>query len=181
MFQVCVAKCHHSTPLCSQTLDASFLCWPQDEQFSKVDLVLVTQIKGQAWETDKFKALQMYHKVNELVQDKLVFVCTNTFISMFSNIVEFICVLKKHSDRQSCQCIIHQNSCHDSGTALKVKYFFLTLWQICTVIVEITNTMDWFVSLLYSIYWPLHISAIVCHHQGASYVRLLLKHVGASI
>jgi hypothetical protein len=38
----------------------------------------------------------------------------------------------------------------------------------CYVVVEITNTMHWFVPLLYSIYWLLHVSAVACHHQGAS-------------
>jgi hypothetical protein len=28
------------------------------------------------------------------------------------------------------------------------------------------------VPLLYSTYWLLHVSAVVCHHQGASYVLL---------
>jgi hypothetical protein len=32
--------------------------------------------------------------------------------------------------------------------------------------------MHWFVLLLYSIYWLLHVSAVVCHHQGASWIRL---------
>jgi hypothetical protein len=40
------------------------------------------------------------------------------------------------------------------------------------VVVEITNTMHWFVPLLYSLYWLLHISAVACHHQGASWIRL---------
>jgi hypothetical protein len=34
--------------------------------------------------------------------------------------------------------------------------------------VEIINTMHRFAPLLYSIYWLLHVSAGVCHHQGAS-------------
>jgi hypothetical protein len=32
--------------------------------------------------------------------------------------------------------------------------------------------MHWFVPLLYSIYWLLHVSAVVCHHQGASEILL---------
>ena len=43
----------------------------------------------------------MYHKGHEFVQDKLVVVCTNTSISMMSNIVDFICVLKEHFDKPS--------------------------------------------------------------------------------
>jgi hypothetical protein len=39
-------------------------------------------------------------------------------------------------------------------------------------VVEVTNTMHWFVPLLYSIYWLLHVSAVVCYHQGASWIRL---------
>jgi hypothetical protein len=30
-----------------------------------------------------------------------------------------------------------------------------------------TNTIHCFVTLLYSIYWLLHVSAVACHHQGA--------------
>jgi hypothetical protein len=43
----------------------------------------------------------MYRKGHELVQDKLVVVCTNTFISMTSNIIGFIIVLKEHTDKPS--------------------------------------------------------------------------------
>jgi hypothetical protein len=32
--------------------------------------------------------------------------------------------------------------------------------------------MHWFVLLLYSIYWLLHVSAVGCHHQGASWISL---------
>jgi hypothetical protein len=39
---------------------------------------------------------------------------------------------------------------------------------VVVVVVEITNTMHRFAPPLYSIYWLLHVSAIVCHHQGAS-------------
>jgi hypothetical protein len=39
-------------------------------------------------------------------------------------------------------------------------------------VVEITNIKHWFLPLLYSIYWLLHVSAVVCHHQGASWIRL---------
>jgi hypothetical protein len=35
-------------------------------------------------------------------------------------------------------------------------------------LVEITNSMHRFAELLYSVYWLLHVSAIACHHQGAS-------------
>jgi hypothetical protein len=35
-------------------------------------------------------------------------------------------------------------------------------------VVEITTTMHRFAPLLYSICWLLHVSAVVCHHQGAS-------------
>jgi hypothetical protein len=37
-------------------------------------------------------------------------------------------------------------------------------------IVEMTSNMYWFVPLLYSIYWLLHVSAVACHRQGASYM-----------
>jgi hypothetical protein len=43
---------------------------------------------------------------------------------------------------------------------------------VLVVVVEITNTMHWFVPLLYSMYWLLHVSTVVCHHQRASWVRL---------
>jgi hypothetical protein len=33
---------------------------------------------------------------------------------------------------------------------------------------NITNTMHWFVPLLYSIYWHQHFSTAACHLQGAS-------------
>jgi hypothetical protein len=39
---------------------------------------------------------------------------------------------------------------------------------ILKAVVEITNTMHRFAPLLYSIYWFLHVSAVVCHRQGAS-------------
>jgi hypothetical protein len=42
----------------------------------------------------------------------------------------------------------------------------------CVDVAEITNTMHWFVPLLYSIYWLLHVSAIVCHNQGTSWILL---------
>jgi hypothetical protein len=32
--------------------------------------------------------------------------------------------------------------------------------------------MHWFLPLLYSVYWLVHISAVVCHYQGASWIRL---------
>jgi hypothetical protein len=32
--------------------------------------------------------------------------------------------------------------------------------------------MHWFVPLLHSIFWLLHVSAVACHHQGASWIRL---------
>jgi hypothetical protein len=32
--------------------------------------------------------------------------------------------------------------------------------------------MHWIIPLLYSIYRLLHVSAVVCHHQGASWIRL---------
>jgi hypothetical protein len=35
-------------------------------------------------------------------------------------------------------------------------------------VVEITNTMHRYAPLLYSIYLLLHVSAVVCHNQGAS-------------
>jgi hypothetical protein len=41
--------------------------------------------------------------------------------------------------------------------------------NIATVLeVEITKTMHRLTPLLYSAYWLLHVSAIVCHLQGAS-------------
>jgi hypothetical protein len=43
---------------------------------------------------------------------------------------------------------------------------FLIKYDILNV-VEITNNMHCFVPLLYSIYLLLHVSAVVCHHQGA--------------
>jgi hypothetical protein len=44
--------------------------------------------------------------------------------------------------------------------------------QVWHIVVEIINTIHWFVPLLYSMYWLLHVSAVACHHQGASCVRL---------
>jgi hypothetical protein len=35
--------------------------------------------------------------------------------------------------------------------------------------------MHWVVTLLYSIYWLLHVLAVSCHHQGASYPSELLE------
>jgi hypothetical protein len=46
------------------------------------------------------------------------------------------------------------------------KGYFQTQWFIA----EITNNMHWFVPLLYSIYWLLHVSAVACHHQGAFWI-----------
>jgi hypothetical protein len=41
--------------------------------------------------------------------------------------------------------------------------------------------MHSFAPLLYPIYWLLHVSAVVCHHQGASWVCLsYLKYEGKS-
>jgi hypothetical protein len=37
---------------------------------------------------------------------------------------------------------------------------------------ETTNTIHWSVPLIYSIYRLLHVSAVVCHHQGASWIHL---------
>jgi hypothetical protein len=56
-------------------------------------------------------------------------------------------------------------------------------WLLCerarnaqtAVLLEITNNMRWFVQLLYSMYWFLHVSAVACHHQGAS--QILLSYV----
>jgi hypothetical protein len=45
-------------------------------------------------------------------------------------------------------------------------------YYIYIYVLEITNTIYWLSPLLYSIYWLLHVSAAVCHHQGASWVRL---------
>jgi hypothetical protein len=46
--------------------------------------------------------------------------------------------------------------------------------EACTIVttVETTNTMHWTVPLLYSIYWLLHVLAVVCYHQGASWICL---------
>jgi malate/lactate dehydrogenase len=68
----------------------SLLCYPQSEQFSKADLVLITQTEGKVSETDKFEALQMCPKRRETVQDKLIFVCANTSLSVIGNNVDFI-------------------------------------------------------------------------------------------
>jgi hypothetical protein len=45
--------------------------------------------------------------------------------------------------------------------SFRTAYFVL-------VVLEITNTMHRFALLLYSVCWLLHVSAVVCHHQGAS-------------
>jgi hypothetical protein len=37
---------------------------------------------------------------------------------------------------------------------------------------ENNQHMHWIVPLLYSIHRLLHVSAVVCHHQGASWIRL---------
>jgi len=50
---------------------------------------------------DKFEALQMYRKGRELVQEKSIIVCTNTFISMMCNNLDFVFVLKEHIDKPS--------------------------------------------------------------------------------
>jgi hypothetical protein len=59
----------------------------------------------------------------------------------------------------------------------------IKIWQELRIpiyiveVVEITNTVHWFVLLLYSISWLLHVSAVACHHQGASWILLsYLKH-----
>jgi hypothetical protein len=43
-----------------------------------------------------------------------------------------------------------------------------TFIAIEVVVVEITNTIHWFVPFLYSIYWLPHVSAVACHHQEDS-------------
>jgi hypothetical protein len=44
--------------------------------------------------------------------------------------------------------------------------------KIILVLVEITNNMPWFVPLLCSMYWLLHVSAVACHYQRASWTLL---------
>jgi hypothetical protein len=39
-------------------------------------------------------------------------------------------------------------------------------------VLEMTNNIHWFVPLLYSMYWLLHISTVACHHQGTSKILL---------
>jgi hypothetical protein len=46
------------------------------------------------------------------------------------------------------------------------------LYELVYILVETTNNMHWFIPLLYSMYWLLHVSAVACHHQGDSWVRL---------
>jgi hypothetical protein len=62
-------------------------------------------------------------------------------------------------------------------TKLAVKVSFICMCRnfVLFYVVEITNTMHCFVPLLYSTYWLLHVSAVVCHQQGASWIRLLLE------
>jgi hypothetical protein len=52
-----------------------------------------------------------------------------------------------------------------SNTALVTSY---CSYRALLDVVEITNTIDIFAPLLYFIYWLLHVSALVYHHQGAS-------------
>jgi hypothetical protein len=40
--------------------------------------------------------------------------------------------------------------------------------KVHLVVVEMTNNMHWLLPLLCSIHWLLHVSAVACHHQGAS-------------
>jgi hypothetical protein len=68
---------------------------------------------------------------------------------------------------------VHTDCCHKPDT------FHNTILEEPTItrfLVEITNNMHWFVQLLYSMYWLLHVSAVACHHQGASQMHSAGKH-----
>jgi hypothetical protein len=85
-------------------------------------------------------------------------------------------------------CLIHKfyNPSHVWSGAPKIPWsnitisrlhssFFKFSLKLCkklfsnktAYIVKITDTMHWYVPLLYSINWLLHVSAVACHHQGA--------------
>jgi 5-hydroxyisourate hydrolase-like protein (transthyretin family) len=60
-------------------------------------------------------------------------------------------------------------------TANNIQLVITTLQYLTShkfYIVEITNNMHWFVPLLCSIYWLLHVSTVACHHQGAFWIFL---------
>jgi hypothetical protein len=66
----------------------------------------------------------MYRKGHEFVQDKLVVVWTNTFISMMRNNVDFIFVLKEHIDKPSHAIV-------QSPIALAITLVLHWKWSIC--------------------------------------------------
>jgi len=60
--------------------------------------------------------------------------CATTFRTQYNN-VDFIFVLKGHIDKPSHATLsVTSNTCHNTGTALKVKHLSRTLWYICTVL-----------------------------------------------
>jgi hypothetical protein len=84
-------------------------------------------------------------------------------------------------NQHSSYCRIPFGTCQKDVTGLHClcrysvwKHFLYGLMFVPFIVyvVEMTNTMHWFVLLLYCIYWLLHVSAVVCNHQGASWIRL---------
>jgi hypothetical protein len=88
-------------------------------------------------------------------------------VPKFSNMFRIVTELSSGTRNCSIRYWVKQNSCENRGN-----------------IVEMTNNMHRFAPLLYSIYRLLHVSAVVCHYQGASgYVRVtwkyrLIRHTG---
>jgi hypothetical protein len=66
--------------------------------------------------------------------------------------------------------------CYVISASVSCVFRYIVQWSNkCTIssrnnLTEMTKNIHWFVPLLYSIYWLLHVSAVACHHQGASYI-----------
>jgi hypothetical protein len=103
-----------------------------NKQFSKEDYVLL----GHACKTDTFEAQQVYPKRCRLVRDKVVFVCTNTSISIMGNNSDFTVVLTEHMEELcllSCHCVCHQENFPQCWYFTECEVFVRTLCHICAV------------------------------------------------
>jgi hypothetical protein len=81
-------------------------------------------------------------------------------------------ILERKKDRGKAEYWKMETTCYFfllySSYKKRVRKKGKIIWFITSYfVVEITNTMHWFAPLLYSMRWLLHVSAVVCHHQGA--------------
>jgi hypothetical protein len=92
--------------------------------------------------------------VDEHVNVMLLVTCSGAHVACNDNLTEY--ALSKSKVKVTV-----------ANTHILVQYQNLTCCKLIHNL-KITNTVYWFEPLLYSIYWLLHVSAVACHHQGAS-------------